>query len=154
MKYIIFTLIFASITQFTIVSYSASMVEVYLIDRLDEERGYCIDIRGYKHRAKVNRGLQAHTCYSYQGGVAVDQGFDRSKIIKSEYFMPKFLVCMTANVLQKNSQLTLSKCEKILDRCLSWEVIKKFDPSEPQTCVSQSPRAMPKKEVVGHRFTK
>ena len=36
MKYIIFTLIFASITQFTIVSYSASMVEVYLIDRLDE----------------------------------------------------------------------------------------------------------------------
>ncbi len=137
MKYIIFTLIFASITQFTIVSYSASMVEVYLIDRLDEERGYCIDIRGYKHRAKVNRGLQAHTCYSYQGGVAVDQGFDRSKIIKSEYFMPKFLVCMTANVLQKNSQLTLSKCDKNIRQMFKLGVDKKIRPIRaPNLCLT------------------
>tara|TARA_B110000438_G_scaffold298428_1_gene346664 strand:+ start:518 stop:1051 length:534 start_codon:yes stop_codon:yes gene_type:complete len=137
MKYIVFTLIFAFIMQFRIVSYSASIVEVYLIDQLDEERGYCIDIRGYKHRAKVNRGLQAHTCYSYQGGVAVDQGFDRSKIIKSEFFMPNFLVCMTASVLQKNFQLTLSKCDKNIKQMFKLGVDKKIRPTiAPKLCLT------------------
>lgn len=137
MKYIIFTLIFAFITQFTIVSHSASIVEVYLIDRLDEERGYCIDIRGYKHRAKINRGLQAHTCYSYQGGVAVDQGFSKSRMIKSEFFMPKFLVCMTANVLQKNSQLLLSTCDNSIKQMFKLGVDKRIRSTKsPKLCLT------------------
>ena len=38
------------------------LVEVYLINQIDDQRGYCIDIKGYKSRAKINRGIQAHTC--------------------------------------------------------------------------------------------
>ena len=50
------------------------IVEIYSINQMDDDRGFCIDIRGHKSKAKVNRGLQAHTCYSYQGEVAIDQG--------------------------------------------------------------------------------
>ena len=137
MRYVVFILVFVFNTQFTIVSYSASFVEVYLIDQLDEERGYCIDIRGYKNRAKVQRGLQAHTCYSYQGGVAVDQGFSKSRMIKNEFFMPKFLVCMTANVLQKNSPLLLSTCDNSIKQMFKLGVDKRIRSTKsPQLCLT------------------
>ena len=54
---------------------SAELVEIYSLDQMDDQRSFCIDIRGHKSKAKVNLGLQAHTCYSYQGSIAVDQGF-------------------------------------------------------------------------------
>ena len=38
-----------------------NLAEVQLVSKLDDQRGYCIDIRGHKDRAKVQRGLQAHT---------------------------------------------------------------------------------------------
>ena len=45
-------------------SAGAEIMEFQLTDKLDEPRGYCIDIRGHKESAKLDRGLQAHTCYS------------------------------------------------------------------------------------------
>ena len=60
-------------------------VEVYLLNQLDDYRGYCIDIKGYKSKAKISKGLQAHTCYSYQGKIAIDQGFDALKLIKNKF---------------------------------------------------------------------
>ena len=36
----------------------------------------------YESRAKIERGLQAHTCYSYQGEIAIDQGLDANKLKK------------------------------------------------------------------------
>ena len=73
-----------------------STVEIHSVYQIDEPRGYCIDIRGHKSKAKVNRGLQAHTCYSFQGGIAVDQGFDPVKLMRNEFFFPAFNVCMEA----------------------------------------------------------
>ena len=43
---------------------------------------------GYKTNADVNKAVQAHSCYSYQGSVSVDQGFDVSKISKGEFNIP------------------------------------------------------------------
>jgi hypothetical protein len=40
---------------------AAELVEIHLIDLLDEDRGYCLDIKGFKSKAKIERGLQAHT---------------------------------------------------------------------------------------------
>jgi len=74
-----------------------STVEIHSVYQIDEQRGYCIDIRGHKSEAKVNRGLQAHTCYSYQGEIAVDQGFDPVKLLRNEFFFPAFNVCMEAS---------------------------------------------------------
>ena len=137
MKYFFFSLLFFFITQFTIAGHSTELVEVYLINHLDEKRGYCVDIRGYKSKAKVAKGLQAHTCYSYQGEVAVDQGFSRSRMIKSEFFIPKFLVCMTANVLQRNSPLTLSTCDNNLKQMFKLGVDKRIRPTRaPNLCLT------------------
>lgn len=86
-------------------------VEVVLVDRLDDQRGFCLDIRGYKQRAKVDRGLQAHSCYSYQGSIAVDQGFDTDGIRTGRFHMPGFDVCMTAGGSQAGARLGLTKCD-------------------------------------------
>ena len=48
-------------------------VEIYLLNQLDDPRGFCIDIKGHKSKAQINKGLQAHTCYSYQGKISPDQ---------------------------------------------------------------------------------
>ena len=66
------------------------IVEVYLTNQLDDDRGFCLDIKGHKTRAKIDRGLQAHTCYSYQGSISVDQGFDAAKLGKNKFFLPAF----------------------------------------------------------------
>ena len=85
-------------------------VEVYLLNQLDEYRGYCIDIKGYKSKARLNKGLQAHTCYSYQGEIAVDQGFDESKLTKDQFFLPGFDVCMEAASVSVSGNIQLSNC--------------------------------------------
>jgi len=137
MKYFFFSLLFFFITQFTIAGHSTELVEVYLINHLNEKRGYCVDIRGYKSKAKVAKGLQAHTCYSYQGVVAVDQGFQKSRLINNEFFIPKFLVCMTAIRLQKNSQLMLSKCDNNIKQSFKLGVDKRIRPSKvPKLCLT------------------
>ena len=88
----------------------AQSVEIYTLDQLDEYRGYCLDIRGYKLKAKPNNGLQAHTCYSYQGKVAVDQGFDALKLTKNQFFLPAFGVCMEAISIAAITKIQLSNC--------------------------------------------
>ena len=77
-------------------AWAANLAEIQLVDRLDDQRGYCIDIRGHKERAKVLRGIQAHTCYSYQGQIGVDQAFDTSLIAIGKFYLPAFDVCMEA----------------------------------------------------------
>ena len=86
------------------------IIEIYSLNQMDDDRGFCIDIRGHKSKAKVNRGLQAHTCYSYQGEVAVDQWFDSSKLIESQFHLPAFNVCMEAASVTASASLQLNKC--------------------------------------------
>lgn len=86
-------------------------VEVVLVDRLDDQRGFCFDIRGYKQRARPDRGLQAHSCYSYQGEIGVDQGFDTDGINAGRFHMPGFDVCMTAQGGDAGARLGLAKCD-------------------------------------------
>ena len=74
-------------------------VEVYLLNQLDDPRGFCIDVRGHKYKAQVNKGLQAHTCYSYQGKISSDQGFNSLKLTKNQFILPSFNVCMEASSL-------------------------------------------------------
>ena len=89
---------------------SGEIVGIYSLKQMDDDRGFCIDIRGHKSKAKVNRGLQAHTCYSYQGEVSVDQGFDSSKLIENQFHLPAFNVCMEAASVTASASLQLTKC--------------------------------------------
>ena len=82
-------------------------VEIYLLNQLDDPRGFCIDIKGHKLKAQINKGLQAHTCYSYQGVISPDQSFNSLKLNKNQFILPFFNVCMEASSLKASTNLKL-----------------------------------------------
>ena len=79
-----------------------------MLNNLNDTRGFCIDMTGYKTNADVNKALQTHSCYSYQGSVSVDQGFDVSKISNGEFSLPFFNVCMEVENTESSSGLILA----------------------------------------------
>ena len=87
-------------------------VEIYLLDTLNDSRAFCIDMMGYKNDADVNKSLQAHSCYSYQGEISVDQGFEETKIINEQFYILYFKLCMEAEKIQKSSILRLGNCDE------------------------------------------
>ena len=98
------------LTLFSQTAWGVNLAEIQLMNKLDDQRGFCIDIRGHKERAKVQRGLQAHTCYSYQGQIGVDQAFDSSLIAIGKFYLPAFDVCMMAKNPSQGSHLILTRC--------------------------------------------
>ena len=103
-------LFFAS-TSFVWSKSEIDLIEIKLINNLDDKRGFCIDIKGHKSRAKIDRGLQAHTCYSYQGEIAIDQGLDADRLKQKELFFPNFDVCVYPSSYNNPLSLTLIKCK-------------------------------------------
>jgi len=89
-------------------------VEVTLVDKLDEPRGFCFDTLGYQMRARPEEGLQTHTCYAYQGQLAVDQAFDADGVTDGMFRIIDFNLCMTARGLEAGDSFALEPCE-ILD---------------------------------------
>ena len=87
-------------------------VEIYLLNQLDDPRGFCIDIKGHKFKAQINKGLQAHTCYSYQGEISPDQGFNSLKLTRNQFILTSFNVCMEASSLTSSANLRLRKCDR------------------------------------------
>jgi len=114
-------------------------VEVYLLDNLNDSRGFCIDMTGYKANADINKDLQAHSCYSYQGSVSVDQGFDFSKISNGEFNLPFFNVCMEAESAVSSSGLILRGCDKSPKQQFVFEDDGKIKPvNDPGLCLTAS----------------
>ena len=87
------------------------LVEIKLLNNLDDKRGFCIDIKGHKFKAKISRGIQAHSCYSYQGKIAVDQGLDANKLKQKQLFFPYFDVCVHPTSSKNPLNLNLLKCD-------------------------------------------
>ena len=92
-------------------SHADDNVEIYLLNQLDDSRGFCIDIRGHKLKAKIDKGLQAHTCYSYQGEISPDQSFNSLELTNNQFILPSFNVCMEASSLSPSANLRLRKCD-------------------------------------------
>ena len=86
------------------------LVELKLLNNLDDKRGFCIDIKGHKFKAKISRGIQAHSCYSYQGKIAVDQGLDANRLKQKQLFFPYFDVCVHPASSYNPLNLNLIKC--------------------------------------------
>ena len=95
-------------------------VEIYLLNLLDEPRGFCIDIRGHKFKAKIDKELQAHTCYSYQGDISPDQGFNPLELTRNQFFLSYFNVCMEATSLTASANLKLGKCDQNKFQNFEW----------------------------------
>ena len=117
----------------------AETVEVYLLNNLNDTRGFCIDMTGYKTNADVNKALQTHSCYSYQGSVSVDQGFDVSKISNGEFNLPFFNVCMEVESAESSSGLILRGCDKNPKQQFVFEDDGKIKPvNDPGLCLTAS----------------
>lgn len=87
------------------------LAEVMLISKLDEERGYCLDIAGGKGTdAPLDKGLQAHTCYNYTGTILEDQGFDVTQIEEGQFRISYFDVCMAVAEVKEGSTISLAQC--------------------------------------------
>ncbi len=102
---LLITLLFAPQLQ------AATAVEVTLVHKLDEPRGFCLDIPGFQTRAKPEQGLHTHSCYSYQGKLAVDQAFDATMIAKGAFRIIAFDQCMTAPSMTAGGRLALEACD-------------------------------------------
>ncbi|UOA32788.1 hypothetical protein DSM110093_02592 [Sulfitobacter sp. DSM 110093] len=117
----------------------AETVEINLIDMLDNTQdGYCIDISGGQGaQADPADGLQGHTCYSPQGEIFVDQGFDSDQFAEGVFYMPKFDVCMQAASTEAGSALELASCDGSDAQSFTFTDAGTITPaSAPETCVT------------------
>ena len=111
-------------------------VEVLLKMPLDEKRGYCIDVVGSQARADVSRPLQAHSCYSYEGRVAVDQGFDVVQLQADAFRLIHFDLCMSGE-LREGGLLTLAACSDHPAKKFMWLPSGAISPrNAPNLCVT------------------
>lgn len=102
------------VAVFSITASAEGLVEIRLVDDIDESRGYCLDIAGGRGAdAPLDKGLQAHTCYDYTGGVLEDQGFDADLVVQGQFKITYFDVCMVAENIQSDSSLVLAGCENV-----------------------------------------
>ena len=88
-------------------------VEIYLTDdELDSSLNeYCLDVSGHKENANPESGLQAHTCYSYEGELGVDQVFDAGRLTDSILYMPNFDACLQLDSLEAGAAVGLAACD-------------------------------------------
>lgn len=124
----------------TTVLQAQDLVEVKLIDQIDEPRGYCLDIAGGRGTsAPLDRGLQAHTCYDYNGGLLEDQSFDAQLIEQGQFKITYFDVCMTADGTQANAAILLDACKQLDTQKFSLESSGQLIlQAKPDLCVTAS----------------
>jgi hypothetical protein len=87
-------------------------VEVVLVETLpDEARGWCIDAAGHQQNAIMEGGVHGHTCYSYEGRIAVDQGFSEEGIKQGYFRLVEFDHCMSLSTNKPDSWIALTPCD-------------------------------------------
>jgi|TARA_B110000483_G_scaffold216665_1_gene268425 hypothetical protein len=90
---------------------SAEDVEIYLVNKLDGNLNhYCVDMLGFQDNADVTGNLQTHTCYSYQGQLAVDQKMPLEELENGKIHLYNFEVCASINGTNGGSTIGLAEC--------------------------------------------
>lgn len=93
---------------------AATPVEVKLIAPIEEDRGWCLDLRGGQNNGEPIGGLHGHTCYTYNGtGPTPDQAFVMENVReKNEFRMVEFNdKCMTLYEPKAGSFISLETCD-------------------------------------------
>ncbi|MGI9203249.1 MAG: ricin-type beta-trefoil lectin domain protein [Woeseiaceae bacterium] len=88
-------------------------VEVKLKAPIEENRGWCLDLRGGQNNGAPIGGLHGHTCYAYNGrGPTPDQAFVKEDIQeKNKFRMVEFNdKCMTLYEPQAGSFISMESC--------------------------------------------
>lgn len=114
----------------------AEGVEITLKDELDGIlNSYCLDIAGGNKNVDPDKGLQAHTCYSYQGELGTDQVFDPSRFADNTLYMPNYDVCATLTGLESGAKVGLATCESSDLQTIAFTGEGKISPvSAPNMC--------------------
>ncbi|MEP4433199.1 MAG: ricin-type beta-trefoil lectin domain protein, partial [Hyphomicrobiales bacterium] len=90
----------------------ATNVEITLKNDLDGIlNGYCLDIAGGNQNVDPANGLQAHTCYSYDGALGTDQIFDTERFADNILYMPEYDVCAVLPDTEAGSKVSLASCD-------------------------------------------
>lgn len=89
-------------------------VEVKLIAAFEEDRGWCLDLRGGQNNGVPIGGLHGHTCYTYhENGPTPDQAFIMENIQeKGEFRLMHFEdMCMTMYEPFAGSFISIETCD-------------------------------------------
>ena len=90
----------------------AANVEITLLDPLDGVlNSYCLDISGGNESVDPANGLQAHTCYSYDGDLGTDQVFDTARFASNALYMPIYDVCGEVSEIASGATIGLATCD-------------------------------------------
>ena len=93
---------------------AATPVEIKLIAPIEEDRGWCLDLRGGQNNGEPIGGLHGHTCYTYNGNSPTpDQAFVMENIqAQNEFRMVEFNdKCMTLYEPQAGSFISMETCD-------------------------------------------
>jgi hypothetical protein len=99
---------------FAINANAETPVEVKLIAAIEEDRGWCLDLRGGQNNGVPIGGLHGHTCYASNGnGPTPDQAFVMENVQeKNEFRMVGFNdKCMTLYEPEKGSFISMETCD-------------------------------------------
>ena len=93
----------------------AGLVEIYLADPLDEPRGFCFDIRGYKESADIKKVFKRiPVTPTKEVLLLIKERFSVEKISVGEFYIPNFEVCMEAENTNPPSALKLESCSEVV----------------------------------------
>ncbi|HAY45643.1 MAG TPA: hypothetical protein DCY55_05095 [Gammaproteobacteria bacterium] len=99
---------------FTVGASAQTSVEVKLKAPIDEDRGWCLDLRGGQNNGAPIGGVHGHTCYTYIGkGPTKDQAFMMENIKdQNEFRMVAFNdKCMTLFEPNEGSFVSIETCD-------------------------------------------
>ena len=99
---------------FAISAQAETPVEVKLIAPIEEDRGWCLDLRGGQNNGQPIGGLHGHTCYTYNGrGPTPDQAFVMENVREqNEFRLVEFNdKCMTLYEPKAGAFISMETCD-------------------------------------------
>lgn len=125
---------------FAINANAETPVEVKLIAPIEEDRGWCLDLRGGQNNGAPIGGLHGHTCYTYNGrGPTPDQAFVMENIRdKNEFRMVEFNdKCMTLYEPKEGSFISVETCDGRKTQAIMMNEIGQIIPKmTPELCLT------------------
>ena len=149
MKTKLLTKIFIALAVLFVVAPASAQtpVEVKLQAFLEEDRGWCLDLRGPAIRAAIKGGVHGHTCYLYQGnGVSLDQGYIQEDILEKDTFrMSSFDdQCMTLYEPKSGAFASLETCDGRITQDISLTETGHIIPAmAPDLCLTIGTQTLP-----------
>jgi hypothetical protein len=122
-------------------------VEVKLIAAIEEDRGWCLDLRGGQNNGEPIGGLHGHTCYTYNGnGPTADQAFVKENVQeKNEFRMVAFNdKCMTLYEPTAGSFISMESCDGRKTQQMTMNESGQISPQMmPELCITMDTVVVP-----------